>query len=178
MGLMLALERPLLLDGLMVVDGLPFPAALALDAAADRHHAAEEAERDFQAQRHMRPAEYAAYRHQEARNSTVSADNAHRVAEWAIRSNREQLMQADRELGALDLRERLAGLQTALTVVYADQASLGAPPGWMKRVYQAQYASAARLPALVEVAGARHFLMLDQPQAFVVALQRFVGVGA
>jgi pimeloyl-[acyl-carrier protein] methyl ester esterase len=87
-------------------------------------------------------------------------------------------MKADRELSALDLRERLAGLQTALTVVYADQASLGAPPGWMKQVYQAQYASAALPPTWVEIANARHFLMLDQPQAFVAALQRFVGAGA
>jgi pimeloyl-[acyl-carrier protein] methyl ester esterase len=178
MGLMLALEQPALLGGLMVVDGLPFPAALALGAAAGKHQAAEKAERDFQAQRTMRPAEYAAYRHQVASNSTLSADSAHRVAEWAIRSDREQLMKADRELSALDLRERLAGLQTALTVVYADQASLGAPPGWMKQVYQAQYASAALPLTWVEVANARHFLMLDQPQAFVVALQRFVGAGA
>jgi pimeloyl-[acyl-carrier protein] methyl ester esterase len=96
----------------------------------------------------------------------------------AIRSDREQLMQADRELGALDLRERLAGLQPAVTVVYADQTSLGAPPGWMKKVYQGQYASLARPPTLVEIADARHFLMLDQPQSFVAALLRFVGVGA
>jgi pimeloyl-ACP methyl ester carboxylesterase len=30
----------------------------------------------------------------------------------------------------------------------------------------------------VEVADARHFLMLDQPQAFAAALRRFVEVGA
>jgi pimeloyl-[acyl-carrier protein] methyl ester esterase len=177
MAVMLVLEQPSLLGGLMLVDGLPFPAALELGAAANRLQAAEKAERDCQTQRGMRYAEYAAYRHQEAINSTVSASNAYRVAEWAIRSDREQLMQADSELGALDLRERLAGLQTALIVVYADQASLGAPPGRMKQVYQSQYAGVGQPPTFVEVADARHFLMLDQPQAFVVALQHFAGVG-
>jgi pimeloyl-ACP methyl ester carboxylesterase len=33
-------------------------------------------------------------------------------------------------------------------------------------------------PTFVEVADARHFLMLDQPQSFVAALQRFAGVGS
>jgi pimeloyl-ACP methyl ester carboxylesterase len=178
MAMMLALEQPSLLGGLMLVDGLPFPAALELGAAANQPQAVEKAERDYQTQRGMRYAEYAAYRHQEATNSTVSASDAYRVAEWAIRSDREQLMQADRESGALDLHERLAGLQTALTVVYADQASLGAPPGWMKQVYQRQYAGVAQPPAFVEVADARHFLMLDQPQAFVAALRRFARVRA
>jgi pimeloyl-[acyl-carrier protein] methyl ester esterase len=178
MAMMLALEQPSSLEGLMLVDGLPFPAALELGAAANRLQAAEKAELDYQTQRSMLYGEYAAYRHREATNSTVSASDAYRVAEWAIRSDREQLMQADRELGALDLRERMAGLQTALTVVYADQASLGAPPGWMKQVYQGQYASVPQPPTLVEVADARHFLMLDQPQSFVAALQRFAGVRA
>jgi pimeloyl-ACP methyl ester carboxylesterase len=162
----------------MLVDGLPFPGSLELGATANRLQAAEKAEVNYQTQRSMRYAEYAAYRNQEAISSTVSASDAYRVAEWAIRSDREQLMQADRELGALDLRERMAGLQTALTVVYADQASLGAPPGWMKQVYQGQYAGVVQPPMFVEVADARHFLMLDQPQPFAAALQRFAGVGA
>jgi pimeloyl-[acyl-carrier protein] methyl ester esterase len=177
MAMMLVLEQPSLLEGVMLVDGLPFPAALELGPTADRQQAAEKAERDFQVQRSMRSGEYAAYRHQEASNSTISSSNAYRVAQWAIRSDREQLMQADREPGALDLRERLAGLQPAVTVVYADQTSLGAPPGWMKKVYQGQYAGLARPPTLVEISDARHFLMLDQPQSFVAALLRFVGVG-
>jgi pimeloyl-[acyl-carrier protein] methyl ester esterase len=177
-AMMLTLEQPSLLGGLMLVDGLPFPGALELGAAANRLQAAEKAERDYQTQRGMRYGEYAAYRHHEAINSTVSASHAYRVAEWAIRSDREQLMQADRESGAIDLRKRLAGLQTALTVVYADQASQGAPPGWMKQVYQSQYASVVQPPTFVEVADARHFLMLDQPQAVVAALRHFVGVAA
>jgi pimeloyl-[acyl-carrier protein] methyl ester esterase len=177
MAMMIALEQPSLLGGLMLVDGLPFPAALELGAAANQRRATEKADQDYQTQRGMRNAEYAAYRHQEAINSTVSPDNAYRIAEWAIRSDREQLMQADRELGALDLRERVAGLQTALTVVYADQASLGAPPGWMRQMYQGQYAGVKQPLSLVEVANARHFLMLDQPQSFFSALRHFAGVG-
>jgi pimeloyl-[acyl-carrier protein] methyl ester esterase len=178
MAMMIALDQPSSLGGLMLVDGLPFPAALELGPTANAQQAAERARQDFQRQRRMQSAEYAAYRHEEASNATVSPDNAHRVAEWAIRSDREQLMLADRELVALDVRERLSGLQTALTLVYADQASLGAPPGWMKQVYQGQYASVPQPPSWVEVEKARHFLMLDQPQAFALALRRFIGVEA
>jgi pimeloyl-ACP methyl ester carboxylesterase len=178
MAVMLALEQPSLLEGIMLVDGLPFSAALELGPTANRQQVVDKASLDFQTQRGMRPAEYAAYRHQEASNSVVSAEHAHRVAEWAIRSDRELLMQADRELGALDLRDSLAGLQTALRVVHADQASLGAPPGWMKQVYQGQYASAARPATFLEIASARHFLMLDQPHAFMATLLRFVELGA
>jgi pimeloyl-ACP methyl ester carboxylesterase len=178
MAIMLALEQPSLIQGMMLVDGLPFPAALESGPTSNRQQAAENAEHDFQTQRSMLPAEYAAYRHQEAVSSVVSSQHAHRLAEWAIRSDRELLMQADRELGALDLRDSLSGLQTALTIVYADQASRGAPPGWMKRVYQGQYASAARPSTFLEIASARHFLMLDQPHAFTATLLRFVELGA
>jgi pimeloyl-ACP methyl ester carboxylesterase len=177
MAIMLALEPPSLLEGMMLVDGLAFPAALELGPTANRQQAVDKAALDLQAQRAMRPAEYVAYRHQEASNSVVSAEHAHRVSEWAIRSDRELLMQADRELSSLDLRDSLGGLQTALTVVHADQASLGAPPGWMKQVYQGQYASVARPATFLEIASARHFLMLDQPHAFAATLRRFVGLG-
>jgi pimeloyl-[acyl-carrier protein] methyl ester esterase len=176
MAIMLALEQPSLLEGMMLVDGLPFPAALELGPTGNRQQAAEKAERDFQTQRSMRGAEYVAYRRQEASNSAISTDHVHRVAQWAIRSDRASLMQADRELGGLDLRDSLEGLQMPLTIVYADQASLGAPPGWMKQVYQGQYVSLKRSPILVEIADAQHFLMLDQPRRFLAALLRFVGV--
>jgi pimeloyl-ACP methyl ester carboxylesterase len=57
MAMMLALEQPSWLEGVMLVDGLPFPAALELGPTADRQQAAEKAERDFQVQRRMRSGE-------------------------------------------------------------------------------------------------------------------------
>lgn len=175
MALMLALDRPHSVGGVMVVDGLPFPAELELGAAATPQVARQKADETFEAHRRLPRVQYAAYRDEEARNACLASEDARRVAEWAIRSDRRVLMQADRELNAIDLRERLGALTTPLTVVHADQASLGAPAGWMKRIYMEQYGRVVPTPTRVEIADARHFLMLDRPQAFAAALHRFVG---
>lgn len=169
----MALDHPSLLAGMMVVDGLPFPAELELGADATVEQAITRATQTYEAQRRMARVDYAAERASEARDSVVADEDAQRVAQWAIRSDRALLMQADRELSSLDLRDRISVLATPLTVVFADQASSGAPPGWMNRIYERQYARMQSPRQMVEIASARHFLMLDQPQAFATALRQF-----
>lgn len=174
MAMSMALNHPHLLAGLMVVDGLPFPAELELGADATTEQAAARATQIFEAQQRMTRSAYAAARASEARDSVVADEHAQRVAQWAIRSDRALLMQADRELSSLDLRARTSALATPLAIAFADQASAGAPPGWMKRIYESQYAKVQAPKQLIEIASARHFLMLDQPQAFAAALRWFV----
>jgi pimeloyl-ACP methyl ester carboxylesterase len=75
----------------------------------------------------------------------------------------------------MDLRPQLPSLKVPLTVVFADQASHGAPAGWMRKRYTEMYKGAPNV-RFEEVPKSRHFLLMDQPEAFQQAVQRFLAL--
>jgi pimeloyl-ACP methyl ester carboxylesterase len=72
-----------------------------------------------------------------------------------------------------DLRPGLASVGTPVTVVYARDDAMGMGAGFVQPMYEGNYAA---LPdkTLVVVDGALHFVMLDQPDAFAAAVERFL----
>jgi pimeloyl-ACP methyl ester carboxylesterase len=73
----------------------------------------------------------------------------------------------------LDLRPGLPALRTPMTLVYPDNVPNGAPPGVMEKFYPVLYAGASTVKLKV-VGPSKHFVMLDQPQAFAEALDAFL----
>ena len=72
-----------------------------------------------------------------------------------------------------DMRPRLSAITAPLTVVIGQDERV-LPPETSLRIYREAYAQ-ARSVTLVPVARSAHFVMLDQPEAMLAALQGFLG---
>lgn len=89
------------------------------------------------------------------------------VANWSRAANPQVAAQAMYEDMVTDLRSQLKSFPVPLTVLYATGAGPQATAIWTR-----DYANS---PAkLVPVPGSWHFIMLDQPAAFVTALTEFL----
>jgi pimeloyl-ACP methyl ester carboxylesterase len=90
------------------------------------------------------------------------------VARWTRLADKKVTAQALYDDLVTDVRPELGKITAPLIVLYAEDASV-MPKGTADALYAAQYksASAARL---VRIDDSRHFIMLDQPDKFQVAL--------
>jgi pimeloyl-ACP methyl ester carboxylesterase len=168
MGLYLAAHHPDHLKKLLVVDALPYfgvlmggpqttPATLAPMIAAIRN---------------APPRGGGQADSQIAAMVTGEADRA-RVIGWAHASDPRVVQAAFADDLDLDLRGDLATIRTPITVLYPDNASLGAPAGKADELYQSAFTN---LPnrTLTRIDASRHFIMYDQPAAFGAALDAFL----
>lgn len=111
----------------------------------------------------------------EPQMAAMSKDQAtrHMIAQWGALSDRSVVARAMYEDMVLDLRPGLALIRTPIALLYPDYGPLGSPAGMMEKFYPALYAPATSVKTQV-VADSQHFIMLDQPQAFDAALDRFL----
>ncbi|MFL5298374.1 MAG: alpha/beta fold hydrolase [Phenylobacterium sp.] len=170
--LYLAQKHPAHLKKAMMVDALPFFGGMQdPKATADSVRPMAEKMRDAMAGSGA-PVTAASL---EPTMATMSKDPAtrHMIAEWGAASDRTVVARAMYDDMTLDLRPGLAAIKTPIALVHPDNAPLGVPAGVMQKVYSAQYAAAPTVK-LQLVAGAQHFVMLDQPQAFAEALDGFL----
>lgn len=72
-----------------------------------------------------------------------------------------------------DARARLGGIKTPVTVTYAYDPTMGIPVEASDRLWLGAYAA---LPAktLTRIDGAYHFIMIDQPETFLGAVELFL----
>lgn len=175
LGLVLAARYPDLVGGVVAVDGLPvFPTTENVppgqrQAVAERARAqfANAAQGEFEAQQlaYMR------------RVGLVDEARAADVAKLTSRSDPRAVGDYAAALLALDLRPELAAIRAPVLAIVPYYASDYAAMGLSEAAKRAYYASllhgVARL-TVVAIAPARHFAMLDQPQAFTTTVQRFL----
>jgi pimeloyl-[acyl-carrier protein] methyl ester esterase len=178
MALMLAIAGGSAIGRVMTVDAVPAPGFLLSGPTANTEEIVRQADVRYRTNLQLTAGDRLAMLHAEAAESTLDQGHAHRIAQWGIASDKAVLSRATRELDVTDLRAEIASIQVPITVVLADQSSLGAPPGWMRSIFEKQYAAAATRSAFVEITNARHFVMLDQPAAFASAVENFVSLGA
>ena len=171
-GLRLAQAHPELVGRVMVVDALPFFSALfgpQVTASAALPFA-----ESTRAQ--MLAADEAAFAAMQAGTAETMVANAQARTEvlgWAAASDRRTVAQAMYEVMTTDLRPGLAAMRTPVTVVYAWEAGMNLPPEQVDALYAREYRDLAGV-RLERVDGARHFIMLDQPEAFAAAVARFL----
>jgi pimeloyl-ACP methyl ester carboxylesterase len=163
---------------LMLVDAVPAPGRLRAPRAATAEEIRDRAYKLHAQTMQASPGHRAALLQSDAVSAVTDPTMGHRIAQWYVASDRALLAQATLELALTDLRPQLPRLAIPITVVHADQASHGAPPGWMGALYRAQYAAAGDKVRFVEIANSRHFAMLDQPQAFADAIRESVSRGS
>jgi pimeloyl-ACP methyl ester carboxylesterase len=92
------------------------------------------------------------------------------VAKWTRASDKRVVAQALYDDLVTDVRPELGRIKAPLIVIYAEDSSV-MPKGRVDALYAAEYAGAPAV-RLVKVDDSRHFIMLDQPEAFNAALSQ------
>lgn len=171
-GLRLAQDYPERIGRVMVVDALPFFSAL-YGAQVTASAALPFAETT---RSQMMTADDEAWAAMQAGTAeTMVADPAARpaVLAAAAASDRATVAQAMYDVMVTDLRPGLGQIAAPVTVLYAWEAGMNVPPEQVDALYAREYAA---LPTaqLRRIDGARHFIMLDQPERFAAEVRRFL----
>lgn len=173
MALYLAQQHPEHVKAVMVVDSMPFLAQMFGGARMTPETAKPMATamRDGMAQGGESYA--AGVKRQIAQMATADADKQ-LITDWGLASDPSVAGRAMYDLLLLDQRPGLPQTKVPLTVIYPDNAPVGAKAGMMDGYYAAAY-KAAPAVTLKRVDASLHFVMLDQPQVFAAALDDFLG---
>ena len=175
LGLLLAATTPDLVGGVVAADGLPvFPTTENLPASqrpalAERLRAqianATQAEFEAQQLQYMR------------RVGVVSEAQAADIARRTSRSDPRVVANFAAAVMALDLRAELSAIRVPVLVIAPyfapDYAALGLSEDAKRAYYESLLHGVPKLD-VATIAPARHFVMLDQPQAFVDVVRRFL----
>jgi pimeloyl-ACP methyl ester carboxylesterase len=177
-GLMFARAHPEAVDRLMVVDALPFFSVLLANGGPEPSVAEVEpiarTMRDRVAATYGRPADPAAVE-ANVRSLALKPASLVLMKRWAAAADPRvtaAFLYADM---TTDLRPALPAIRTPLTVLFPWSES-GFGKERTTAFYRRQYAGAAKAE-FVDVADAGHFVMLDQPEAFRGAVERFLADG-
>ena len=172
-ALNLALDRPELVDEIMIVDSLPFfsvlmgmqtPEAAKGQAEQMRSMMVAQAAMDLPAPDCDTPA-------MQAQGMAKSPEAQCKVDLYTATADARVGGQLMYEIMTTDLRPRLSELKVPVTMLYpVDPPMVSAEMA--KNLYPVQYAAAPDV-SFVPVEGARHFIMLDQPEAMNTALAKF-----
>nr|WP_312294550.1 alpha/beta hydrolase [Brevundimonas diminuta] len=171
-GLLLAQQNPEAISRVMSVDSLPFFSAM-FGPQVTPQTAKPFAD---QAAASILNADEAAFRIQQERTAVgMMRDEAGRAAmvDWSMASNRQAMASAIREVMTTDARPGLAAMTTPVWAVYASDADGGAPAAMAGALWSREYAA---LPGvtLKRVDGARHFIMVDQPDRLDALVDAFL----
>lgn len=162
-ALMLAARHPQALGRLVVVDALPFYSLL-FDPAATEQSAAPGARAMRAAFLAATQAQLAAIQESGAARLSSGADSRAAISRWGRQSDVKTVAEAAYELATTDLRPELPRIKAPTTVIYAHHPSYG-PAEQVDAAFAAAYAGLADA-RLLRIDNSRHFVMLDQPEAF------------
>jgi pimeloyl-ACP methyl ester carboxylesterase len=155
-------------SGVISVDSLPFyPLIFDPNATVETARVRGEA---MVAQ--MRAMPKSAYDDSLARNAVIFAkDEAAqaRIAGWGRTSDRDTVLDAMLALMTTDIRPDLASIDVPVTVIYAHDNRMGVPAEAVDTLYTNAYAGTPDL-SLSRIDQSFHFIMDDQPDAFVDAI--------
>lgn len=168
MAMELALQHPGSVGKIVVVDALPY---VGLMFSPQASVAAFAPQVNFMRDQMIGMPD-AAFAAQQAagvvRLVSSPADQA-RVAAWTVASDRHVFAQAFYDAMTMDVRPRLATLKTPVTLFYAFDASAGQQEAPTDAMFRGAYQTLSHM-RFRRFDSSRHFIMLDQPIAFVQAL--------
>lgn len=171
-GLLLARRHPEDISRLMIVDSLPFFAVL-FSPAATVESVKPQAAMMRDGIVAMAPDAFAAQQAATVQRFVKSPEGLKLVLDWSKASSQPVVARAMYDLLTTDARGELAAIKTPVTLLYAFDASTGFPAQMVDKTYADAYAALPGV-ALKRVDDARHFIMLDQPQAFATAVETFL----
>jgi pimeloyl-ACP methyl ester carboxylesterase len=171
-ALEVAAQQPDVIERLMVVDALPFY-ALTISPGATIDMATPMATMMRSRLLAQTDAEYAASAPMVAARLVKSAVARANVTRWAASSDRTVVGKAMYEDMVTDVRPHLPHIQAKTTVLYAFDATMGLPQVAVDSLYSTAYNGLAAV-RLIRIDGSYHFIMLDQPEAFLREVDAFL----
>jgi pimeloyl-ACP methyl ester carboxylesterase len=171
MGMLLAAQHPNDVGRLMIVDALPFFGVLM--GATDSTNAAPIGAMMRDQILNGSKEDYAQSEKMFLRSMVKSPEGLQAATDWAIASDKSVVGRTFYEVMTMDLRPKLSEIKTAVTILYAWDASSGYPQGATDSLYQKSFAS---LPnkKMFRVDGSLHFIMFDQPEVFASQVDAFL----
>lgn len=171
-GLLLAQRHPESIGRLMIVDSLPF-FSLLFSPAATPEMVRPQAVQMRDATVAMSPEAFAGQQAMGAPRFVKSAEGQKQVIAWGGASSPSVVGRAMYDLLVTDARGDLAKVKAPTTLLYAYDTAMGMPSTAADRLFVDAYAGLPGLKA-TRIDDARHFIMLDQPQAFAKAVADFL----
>ena len=92
------------------------------------------------------------------------------ILAWSLASDRATMASAVYELMTQDLREDIAAITTKTHVIYAWDEAMRVPAAHIENIYKTQYKNLGAVH-LTRIDNSFHFIMKDQPKAFLKAVQ-------
>ncbi len=157
----------------VVVDSLPFFQGM-INPDADPAMVRAQGEAMMPALVGMERSAFMAMIEQGAPAQAASSEHQAQVVEYVAQSDQPTVAQATFEALSLDWRPGLEAVQAAVTVLVPHNDYLQTAPEVIAERYGAQYEAISSLDVRV-IPNSRHFIMLDQPEAFADALAAIVG---
>jgi pimeloyl-ACP methyl ester carboxylesterase len=175
LGYQLASQQPQALECLIAVDGVPFFSALVSGNSALTAQAVEpQAQQMLAVYQQLTPEQMAMQVQMGASRQTSSEDNQARVVAIAKTSDPATVGRAMYELMITDLRAEVADLNVpTLQMAATGGFSTAEQKQTALNAYQQQIAG-DNVINLLEFAESRHFIMWDQPEAFLSAVNHFI----
>ncbi len=177
-GLMIAARAPDEVGRLMIVDALPFIGTLFNPAAtADSMKPQAEQMAAMMRTQHGQPTPTTPISDPGPVSMVGGMSNqpAGRTAilGWMRTADARVTAQVLHDVMTTDMRDELPAVTASVTLLYAQDDSL-MPAERAKAAFEPQYVGVPKFSAQM-VTGSRHFIMLDQPEAFAKAVDDFLG---
>ena len=172
----IAEKAPELPGNILVVDSLPFLAAVMLPGVTDAASAKTAAASMRSRMEKQTPEQFAKYQREVSIPAMVTRpEDVERIAEMCGKSDAAATGQAMMELLGTDLRADLGKIQCPLLVLgaLADKLQF-APREALEQNYKTQYAN-AKQTRFQFFEKAKHFIMIDDPAGFQAALDKELG---
>lgn len=163
-----ALNAESQINQIVIVDVLPFFSVLMDPAATSDSIAPVSA--IMKATLLSQSDEIFAQRQAEALTALIKSDENRALAlSWSVSSDRSVMAQAMSEVLVTDLRSEIANIKIPATIIYAKDETIPNMDS-VEVLYQDLYAPLEN-GTLVPIENGLHFIMLDQPDAFIEALE-------
>lgn len=174
-ALQLAALRPDRVGRVLVVDSAPFFARL-FNPAVTVEQAAQYGQGMAMQMAAMPREQYLAMSRQGLAIQSISAEGQARVMGWMERADQSAVARAMGEVAGSDFSPVLPDVDAAVTVLVAWAPGSPLSQDQLRAVYEDQYAGLATVEVHI-IRDSRHFIMLDQPAAFMHELTAILSAG-
>jgi len=170
LSLLIASEKPELLEKIVVVDALPFY-SLMFNPMATSEQVKPMAEQMKQQLLSMNEERFAAQVNRSAGIMTKVDSKKATVKEWSLSSDREVYANLIAEVMAYDARSELSGIKAPVVVVNAFDTTMPLDKKGLTGLYKSAYQDVKDFE-LVTIDDSYHFIMWDQAEKFIQALNK------
>lgn len=176
LAMWIATERPSQLSKIVIVDALPFFAAITMPNAKDGFDPTQ-AEKAFSTYNAMSDSAYKATQLGIARFMCRDSSYWPRIVSWSSASDKRTMAYTMTEMNSTDLREKVAKIEVPALVLVA-YAKIPQYPSFTREAvtysFQEQYKKCTTCTLHVAEDNTKHFIMYDNPKWFYKELKQFI----